>query len=67
MLDDPRSLGSVFHLPSVVQRASQTSFVVVIPVKDEEERLPACLEALARQRSFGAANSAKAYPCCALC
>jgi hypothetical protein len=50
MLDDPWSLGSVFHLPSVVQRASQTSFVVAIPVKDEEERLPACLEALARQR-----------------
>lgn len=34
--------------------ALQRRFVIAIPVKDEEERLPACLDALARQKErFG--------------
>ena len=41
----PPLLSSRFALP-----IGQPSFVVAIPVKDEEERLPACLRALARQR-----------------
>jgi Glycosyl transferase family 2 len=48
MFDDPSGAGTgVFSAPpsGLVPQA----FVVAIPVKDEEERLPACLRALARQ------------------
>jgi hypothetical protein len=56
MFDDPSGMGSDpspapspgFALPI------QPGFVVAIPVRDEEERLPACLRALAQQRDrFG--------------
>jgi hypothetical protein len=51
MFDDPVGAGvAVFPLPSLVLAAPiRPGFVVAIPVKDEEERLPACLRALARQ------------------
>ena len=49
MLDEPADAGFVaFPLPSL-ELASPVRFVVAIPVKDEEERLPACLRALAQQ------------------
>jgi hypothetical protein len=49
MFDDPSGAGTgLFFAPlsGLVPRG----FVVAIPVKDEEERLPACLRALAQQR-----------------
>jgi cellulose synthase/poly-beta-1,6-N-acetylglucosamine synthase-like glycosyltransferase len=51
MFDDPVGAGvAVFPLPSSGLAAPiRPGFVVAIPVKDEEERLPACLRALARQ------------------
>jgi hypothetical protein len=51
MFDDPVGAGAaVFHLPSSTLAAPiRPGFVVAIPVRDEEERLPACLRALARQ------------------
>ena len=52
MFDDPSCAG-VRLLPaplSVIDPPARPGFVVAIPVKDEEERLPACLRALARQR-----------------
>jgi hypothetical protein len=53
MFDDPSSAGAVsFPSPSSGFVSSiRPSFVVAIPVRDEEERLPACLRALAQQRS----------------
>ena len=48
MFDDPAGAGiAAFPLPSVAP--NRPGFVVAIPVKDEEERLPACLRALAQQ------------------
>src|SRR5271156_5331602 len=56
MFDDPSGAG-VGHSPALFSEfvaSTQPGFVVAIPVKDEEERLPACLRALARQRDrFG--------------
>jgi hypothetical protein len=52
MFDDPFGLGvGLLPLPlsGLVSRI-RPCFVVAIPVKDEEERLPACLRALAHQR-----------------
>jgi hypothetical protein len=51
MFDDPVGAGpAVYHLPSSTRTAPiRPGFVVAIPVKDEEERLPACLRALAHQ------------------
>ena len=52
MLDDPSGAGVArFPLPSPgLVLPIRPGFVVAIPVRDEEERLPACLRALARQR-----------------
>ena len=52
MFDDPSGVGvASFPLPSSGLASSiRPGFVVAIPVKDEEERLPACLRALAQQR-----------------
>jgi hypothetical protein len=52
MFDDPSGVGvASFPLPSLGLAASiRPGFVVAIPVRDEEERLPACLRALAQQR-----------------
>ena len=52
MFDDSAGLGdALFPLPpSRPVSPTGPGFVVAIPVKDEEERLPACLRALARQR-----------------
>jgi Glycosyl transferase family 2 len=50
MFDDPAGTGvSAFPSPKLASHIRR-SFVVAIPVRDEEERLPACLHALARQR-----------------
>jgi hypothetical protein len=51
MFDDPVGAGvAVFPLPrSGLATPLRPGFVVAIPVKDEEERLPACLRALAVQ------------------
>ena len=52
MFDDPSGVGvAPFPLPSSGLVSSiRPGFVVAIPVRDEEERLPACLRALAQQR-----------------
>jgi hypothetical protein len=52
MLDDPSGVGAapLFAPLSGLASPIRPSFVVAIPVKDEEERLPACLRALANQR-----------------
>jgi cellulose synthase/poly-beta-1,6-N-acetylglucosamine synthase-like glycosyltransferase len=52
MFDDPCGVGvAPFPLPSPRLVSSiRPGFVVAIPVRDEEERLPACLRALAQQR-----------------
>jgi cellulose synthase/poly-beta-1,6-N-acetylglucosamine synthase-like glycosyltransferase len=52
MFDDPSGVGvASFPLPSPgLASPIRPGFVVAIPVKDEEERLPACLRALAQQR-----------------
>jgi Glycosyl transferase family 2 len=52
MFDDPSGAGTgLFPAPlSGVDSSTRSGFVVAIPVRDEEERLPACLRALARQR-----------------
>jgi len=52
MLDDPSGAGvAPFPLPSPgLVLPIRPGFVVAIPVRDEEERLPACLRALAQQR-----------------
>jgi cellulose synthase/poly-beta-1,6-N-acetylglucosamine synthase-like glycosyltransferase len=52
MFDDPFDAGiASFLLPSTGPVSSiRPGFVVGIPVRDEEERLPACLRALAQQR-----------------
>ena len=52
MFDDPSGVGvASFPLPSSgLASPIRPGFVVAIPVKDEEERLPACLRALAQQR-----------------
>ena len=52
MLDDPSGAGvAPFPLPSpALVLPTRPGFVVAIPVRDEEERLPACLRALAQQR-----------------
>jgi Glycosyl transferase family 2 len=50
MFDDPAgTVVSAFPSPKLASHIRR-SFVVAIPVRDEEERLPACLHALARQR-----------------
>jgi Glycosyl transferase family 2 len=51
MFDDPVGAGvAAFPLPSSGLAAPiRPGFVVAIPVKDEDERLPACLRALAHQ------------------
>jgi hypothetical protein len=51
MFDDPVGAGvALFPLPSSGLAAPiRPGFVVAVPVKDEEERLPACLRALAQQ------------------
>jgi hypothetical protein len=51
MFDDPSGVGvASFPLPSLgLASPIRPAFVVAIPVRDEEERLPACLRALARQ------------------
>jgi Glycosyl transferase family 2 len=49
MFDDPSGAGTgLFSAP--LSGLVPQGFVVAIPVRDEEERLPACLRALARQR-----------------
>jgi glycosyltransferase involved in cell wall biosynthesis len=56
MFDDPSGAGAaLFPSPlSGLVPPIRPSFVVAVPVRDEEERLPACLRALARQRDrFG--------------
>jgi hypothetical protein len=52
MLDDPSGAGvAPFPLPSPgLVLPIRPGFVVAIPVRDEEQRLPACLRALAQQR-----------------
>jgi hypothetical protein len=52
MFDDSSGVGAgSFPLPaSSLAFSSLPGFVLAIPVRDEEERLPACLRALARQR-----------------
>jgi len=52
MFDDPSGAGTaMFPGPfSGPYSAIRSGFVVAIPVKDEEERLPICLRALAQQR-----------------
>jgi hypothetical protein len=54
MFDDPSGAGtSLLSAPLLVlvpPPPTGPGFVVAIPVRDEEERLPACLRALARQR-----------------
>ena len=52
MFDDPSGAGvaSSLRRRQGSPRPSGPGFVVAIPVRDEEERLPACLRALARQR-----------------
>ena len=52
MFDDPSGAGAaLFPAPfSGLASAIRPGFVVAIPVKDEEERLPVCLRALAQQR-----------------
>jgi Glycosyl transferase family 2 len=52
MFDDASGVGVASLLLPSSQLASsiRPGFVVAIPVKDEEERLPACLRALAQQR-----------------
>jgi Glycosyl transferase family 2 len=52
MFDDPFGPGiAPFPLPSAeLIESICPGFVVAIPVRDEEERLPACLRALAQQR-----------------
>ena len=54
MFDDPSGVGAA-PAPSPLRvsgllSSSLPGFVVSIPVRDEEERLPACLRALAQQR-----------------
>ena len=55
MFDDPSGAGAaVFRAPfSGLSSPIKPGFVVAIPVKDEEERLPVCLRALAQQRDRG--------------
>ena len=51
MFDDPVGEGVAAFLlpPRGLASPLRPGFVVAIPVKDEEERLPACLRALAQQ------------------
>jgi len=52
MFDDPSGAGAaLFPAPfSGLASPIRPGFIVAIPVKDEEERLPVCLRALAQQR-----------------
>jgi cellulose synthase/poly-beta-1,6-N-acetylglucosamine synthase-like glycosyltransferase len=51
MSDDTGIAAGSFPLPaSGILSSTLSGFVVAIPVRDEEERLPACLRALAQQR-----------------
>jgi cellulose synthase/poly-beta-1,6-N-acetylglucosamine synthase-like glycosyltransferase len=53
MLDDLSGAGAAAPLTKLFPRI-RPGFVVAIPAKDEEERLPACIRALAEQRDpFG--------------
>jgi hypothetical protein len=51
MFDDPSGAGAALIASPLSRLVSplRPGFVVAIPVKDEEERLPACLRALAQQ------------------
>jgi hypothetical protein len=49
MFDDPVGGGVAAFLLPPRGLASRPGFVIAIPVKDEEERLPACLRALTHQ------------------
>jgi hypothetical protein len=62
MLEGPVLGGAAAFLLPARGLASpiRPGFVVVIPVKDEEERLPACLRALAPARSIRSADPASA-------
>src|SRR6202042_1187676 len=53
MFDDPSGAGTTLlsALPSGLASPIRPAFVVAVPVKDEEERVPACLRALAQQRA----------------
>jgi cellulose synthase/poly-beta-1,6-N-acetylglucosamine synthase-like glycosyltransferase len=53
MFDDPSGAGAVLSPLQTSGFASpiRANFVVAIPVRNEEERLPACLRALAQQRN----------------
>jgi cellulose synthase/poly-beta-1,6-N-acetylglucosamine synthase-like glycosyltransferase len=55
MFDDPSGAGAdMFRAPfSGLASPVRPGFIVAIPVKDEEERLPLCLRALAQQRDRG--------------
>ncbi len=56
MFDDPYGAGVARFRQPMIGFVSpiRPGFVIAIPVRDEEERLPACLRALARQRDgFG--------------
>jgi hypothetical protein len=55
MFDDPSGAGAtMLRAPfSGLSSPIRPGFVVAIPVKDEEERLPVCLRALAQQRDRG--------------
>jgi hypothetical protein len=55
MFDDPSGAGDgLFRAPfSGLSSPIRPGFVVAVPVKDEEERLPVCLRALAQQRDRG--------------
>ena len=52
MFDDRSGPGAALFSAPLSGLASpiRPGFVVAVPVKDEEERLPACLRALAQQR-----------------
>lgn len=51
MFNDPVGTVAGFSVPSsALASPIRPGFVVAIPVRDEEQRLPACLHALARQR-----------------
>jgi Glycosyl transferase family 2 len=52
MFDDPSGAGTTLLSAPLSGLVAPTGpgFVVAIPVRDEEERLPACLRAVARQR-----------------
>ena len=66
MFDDPSGAGTaIFRSPlSGINLAALPGFVIAIPVRDEEERLPACLRARATARPVGPIDFADAGPHC---